>query len=117
MLRLFALLLLLPVAALAQRADTVDAATLRFLDRTTGQRADIVIRKGQVLELGQIQVSLSECRYPESAISQDAYALLTIRDQEIGEDIFSGWMVASAPALNALEHRRYDIWVLRCNAS
>ncbi|MGB0800115.1 MAG: DUF2155 domain-containing protein, partial [Planktomarina sp.] len=28
-----------------------------------------------------------------------------------------GWMVASSPALNALEHPRYDIWVLRCKTS
>ena len=30
------------------------------------------------------------------------------------QTIFSGWMLASSPALNALEHPRYDVWVLRC---
>jgi len=29
-------------------------------------------------------------------------------------NIFSGWMFASSPALNALEHPVYDIWVISC---
>ena len=30
--------------------------------------------------------------------------------------LFSGWMYASSPGLNALEHPVYDIWVIRCTA-
>jgi hypothetical protein len=38
---------------------------------------------------------------------------------EMGREgvVFSGWMIASAPALNAMEHARYDIWVMRCITS
>jgi hypothetical protein len=28
--------------------------------------------------------------------------------------VFSGWMIASSPALNAMDHPRYDVWLLRC---
>lgn len=28
--------------------------------------------------------------------------------------LFSGWMFASSPALNALEHPVYDVWVIDC---
>ena len=28
--------------------------------------------------------------------------------------IFSGWMFASSPALNGLEHPVYDVWVIDC---
>jgi hypothetical protein len=28
--------------------------------------------------------------------------------------IFAGWMFASSPALNALEHPVYDVWVIDC---
>lgn len=31
-----------------------------------------------------------------------------------GENIFRGWMFASSPALNALEHPVYDVWVINC---
>ena len=27
---------------------------------------------------------------------------------------FRGWMIASSPALMALDHARYDIWLIRC---
>ena len=32
--------------------------------------------------------------------------------------VFSGWMFASSPALSAMEHAIYDVWVVDCiNAS
>ncbi|MEE9329793.1 MAG: DUF2155 domain-containing protein [Parvularculaceae bacterium] len=31
-----------------------------------------------------------------------------------GEAIFTGWMFASSPALNPLEHPVYDVWVIDC---
>ena len=33
---------------------------------------------------------------------------------ETTQKIFSGWMFASSPALNALEHPVYDVWVIDC---
>ena len=32
-------------------------------------------------------------------------------------EIFSGWMFASSPALSALDHPVYDIWVLECKSN
>ncbi len=34
--------------------------------------------------------------------------------QAEGINIFRGWMFASSPALNALEHPVYDVWVISC---
>lgn len=34
--------------------------------------------------------------------------------QAEGENVFRGWMFASSPALNALEHPVYDVWVINC---
>jgi len=31
--------------------------------------------------------------------------------------LFSGWMFASSPAINALEHPVYDVWVIDCKIS
>jgi len=28
--------------------------------------------------------------------------------------VFSGWMFSSSPAVSALDHPVFDIWVLRC---
>lgn len=29
-------------------------------------------------------------------------------------NIFKGWMLSSSPALNAIEHPVYDVWLLKC---
>jgi len=37
--------------------------------------------------------------------------------QAEGVNIFRGWMFASSPALNALEHPVYDVWVIDCKTT
>ena len=67
------------------------------------------------MDFGRLQVRLAECRFPASDPSADAYAELTITDQRANRQVFSGWMIASAPALSALDDSRYDVWVVACD--
>lgn len=108
-----AALLALPASAQVATSDGT-GAILRALDKVSGRVRDIQINVGQVQELGRIRITLRECRYPRGNRSGDAFALLTVRDAGNQEDVFAGWMVASSPALNAMDHPRYDVWVLRC---
>ena len=48
---------------------------------------------------------------PESTVYLD---ITEIRPGEAPVDLFHGWMFASSPALNGLEHPVYDVWVLEC---
>ncbi|VAW01795.1 cellulase-like protein [hydrothermal vent metagenome] len=89
-------------------------AVLRGLDKVDGQVTDMTLPNGMVAEIGRLSVELKECRYPADDSISDAYAFMTIRDITTSNVLFSGWMLASSPALNALEHPRYDVWVLRC---
>ena len=57
---------------------------------------------------------MDECRYPVDNPASNAFAHLTITESGRDGVVFSGWMVAASPALSALEHPRYDVWVLRC---
>lgn len=91
-------------------------AILRTLDKTMGQSSNIEIANGETVVLGRIAVRLLECRYPQDAPESEAFAHLEIMDLD-GLSLFSGWMIASSPALSALEHPRYDVWVLRCSTS
>jgi len=95
-------------------ASTGAGAILRGLDKINGQASDLDMTNGDVTEFGRLTVELAQCRYPEGNPAGDAYAFLTIRETASGRELFSGWMLASSPALNPLEHPRYDIWVLRC---
>lgn len=90
---------------------------LRALDKLTGDVQDLDIVIGQVAVFGRISVYLADCRYPEGNRSGDAYAYVMVHAQGVEDPVFSGWMVSSSPALNAMDHARYDIWPLTCNAS
>ena len=91
------------------------SAVVRGLDKLNGTVTDLTLAVGETQSLGRLQVTLGECRYPVRNPVGNAYAYLTIREAGDQEADFSGWMIASAPALNALEHPRYDVWVMRCN--
>ncbi|MCF3593885.1 DUF2155 domain-containing protein [Rhodobacteraceae bacterium LMO-12] len=117
MTRLLALIAALVVAGVQAQAEDVvvgRGAILRGLDRITGDVADITLMNGDVVRMGRLMIALGECRYPESNPTGEAYAYLAIGEDSEEEPVFTGWMIASSPALNAMQHRRYDVWVLRC---
>ena len=99
------------------KAATAGGALLRGLDRVSGALTDLEMKNGDTLEFGRLKVNLAECRYPEGNPSGDAFSFLTIHYQDDARPVFEGWMIASSPALNALDHPRYDVWVLRCITS
>jgi hypothetical protein len=69
----------------------------------TGETADIELALGQKAVSGRLTIRLDACRYPADNPASDAQAHLTIMDTGIAEPVFEGWMVASSPALSALD--------------
>lgn len=119
-LRLASLLgaVLLAGPAISQQATIADSGVeLRALDKISGEVVDFELTPGQTKQLGRIQVTLNECRYPTGNPAGDAFAFLVIRNAGETATVFEGWMIASSPALNALDHSRYDVWALRCITS
>ena len=88
---------------------------LRGLDTLNGSTQDIDIRTGETVRYGHLDIIADSCRVPNGNASGDAYAFLRIRDIRENSPRFSGWMFASSPALSALDHPRYDVWVLSCS--
>lgn len=115
--RIALILALLAGGAAAQEATTAPGAILRGLDKIDGVLSDIEMQAGGTTRFGQLTIELDECRYPAGNPSGDAYAYLVIREENNPDPIYSGWMIASSPALNALDHSRYDVWVMRCTTS
>ncbi len=98
-------------------SDVAQTALLRGLDRINGTARDIVITVGETVIYERLEVTLLACRYPQGDINSDAFAQLIIKDIREDEPRFIGWMFASSPALSALDHPRYDVWVLSCQIS
>lgn len=93
-----------------------NVAFLRGLDTITGATQDIVIPVNEEAKFGRLTVSVRSCRYLPENPSLYSYAFVTVHESNNPQPLFSAWMIASAPALSAIEHPRYDIWLIRCNA-
>ncbi|OJI93059.1 uncharacterized protein DUF2155 [Planktotalea frisia] len=100
-----------------QKASSGTGAELRVLDKVSGQSSNYDLMSGSSMQLGQLTISLRSCRFPEGAPANDAFAYIDVTETQTAQPIFGGWMIASSPALNAMEHSRYDVWVLRCKTS
>lgn len=107
----------LAVQGAAQEVSSAPGGVLRGLDKTSGQTVDIEMRSGQSRRYGALEILMTDCRYPAGNPSGNAFAALQITEVGKADPLFSGWMIASSPALSALEHQRYDVWVIRCTTS
>jgi hypothetical protein len=119
MIRSVVLAVSLAVASVAGAEETANATAgeVRVLDKITGAITDLTLQVGQTQELGHLKVTMGECRYPVANPLGDAFGELTITYQDNPIPVFQGWMIAKAPALNAMDHPRYDVWMLRCITS
>lgn len=113
--RLAILVALMAAPAAAQEMAEAPGAQLRILDKLTGEVQDVTLDRGQSMTTGRLTVRVDDCRSPADNTVAEADAHLTILDEASPDPVFNGWMLATAPALSALDHPRYDVWVLRCD--
>jgi hypothetical protein len=101
----------------AAEADFMDVAVLQGLDKVTARVSRIEVAVGETVTFGALEIAADACykRPPEE--TPESAAFLRISETQPGEEpetVFSGWMFASSPALSALGHPVYDIWVIDC---
>ncbi len=69
------------------------------------------------MKFGTLEITMRSCRSNPPEEAPESVAFLEVVDLgHTGEvtKVFSGWMFASSPALNPLEHAVYDVWVIDC---
>jgi hypothetical protein len=104
--------------AFAQRA------VVRGLDKITGHARDYTLTLGRPARVGSLEVIARSCskaapeETPEVRIFLQIYDHPAAREGEESErrQVFEGWMFASSPGLNGLEHPTYDIWAIDCRS-
>jgi hypothetical protein len=107
------------LAALPAPAQAIqmEAAVLQGLDKITARISTIKVAVGETVNFGSLQITLRACDKKPPEETPESAAFLQIVEQKQGEQPvtrFSGWMFASSPALSAMEHPVYDLWVLDC---
>lgn len=107
-------------AAGSAAAQGGEAAILQGLNKVTARISTFEAPVGQVVRFGTLEITVRTClkrppeEPPESAVFLD---IREIRPNEMPQPRFRGWMFASSPALSALEHPVYDVWVIDCKAA
>ncbi|MEM9434971.1 MAG: DUF2155 domain-containing protein [Pseudomonadota bacterium] len=102
------------VSQTREAVSSAPAAILRGLDKVSGDAVDLPLEAGESKAFGRLDIALRDCRYPSDNPTGNAYAQLQITERSRNDVVFDGWMVASSPALMALDHPRYDVWVIGC---
>lgn len=95
----------------------VNGVVLQGLDKITARVSTIEAPIDKAVRFGSLEITALACdkKPPEELPESAAYLVIRdIRPDEGPVKLFRGWMFASSPALSALEHPVYDIWVLDC---
>ncbi len=92
-------------------------AILRGVDKITGRIKTMQAEVGNQITFGNLMIDVIRCytRPPEETPENSAY-LNIVENLNNGkkQEVFSGWMFSSNPALSAMEHPVYDVWVIGC---
>lgn len=89
-------------------------AILRGLDKISGRAIDINAPAGVPVRFGTLTITARYCYTVPPEEPPETAAFIQIDDGTPLKRAFSGWMFASTPALNGLEHPVYDVWVITC---
>jgi hypothetical protein len=87
------------------------------LDKIAARTAKFEVNMKQKVFYNTLIVTVLACKTRPPEEPPESAAFLDVQERKSDgtvQKIFSGWMFASSPALNALEHPVYDVWVISC---
>jgi len=116
--QVFALALGLTLAPTAPAgADPYGVAVLQALDKVTARVTTLEAPLGETIKYNTLEITARACdkKPPEETPESTAFLdIWEVRPDEPMQSVFRGWMFASSPAVSAMEHPVYDVWVLDC---
>ena len=103
-------------SAQAKEIET-NTARLQAMDKMTGKVSVIEVPVNGEIKFGSFSIVVRACKTRPPEEMPDNFAFVDVVDeQQDGSkvNIFKGWMISSSPALHAVEHPIYDVWLLQC---
>jgi len=116
--RVLALILLAGLASPAM-AETISNPIASFsgLDKITGRITNFDVYIDETVQFGALQITPRVCYTRPPTETQRTSVFIEVDQVSLkggSERIFTGWMFADSPALNAIDHPVYDIWLVDC---
>ncbi|WP_291394183.1 DUF2155 domain-containing protein [Devosia sp.] len=103
-------------------AETIANPVAQFsgLDKITGRITTFDVYVNETVQFGALQITPRACYTRPPTETQRTSVFVEVDQVNLSgkiERIFTGWMFADSPALNAIDHAVYDIWLLDCKQS
>lgn len=95
-------------------------ATFSGLDKISGRIIQFDVALNETVQFGALQVTPRACYTRPPTETQNTTAFVEVDEITLKAEIrriFSGWMFASSPGLNAVEHPIYDVWLIDCKTT
>ncbi|MDP9590825.1 UNVERIFIED_ORG: hypothetical protein J2W19_003389 [Shinella zoogloeoides] len=111
-------LALVPVSAAAARIEN-PVAVFSGIDKITGRITSFDVYIGETVQFGALQVTPKVCYSRDDTEAQKITSFVEVDEITLDRKIrriFTGWMFADSPGLNAVEHPVYDVWLTECKA-
>ena len=102
----------------AQAARISNAvAVFAGLDKITGRVTSFDVYINETVQFGALQVTPKVCYSRDDTEAQKVDGFVEVDEITLDRKIrriFTGWMFADSPGLNAVEHPIYDVWLTGC---
>jgi len=105
--------------AFAQEENRIENRVAEFsgIDKITGRIITFDVYVDETVQFGALQVTPRVCYSRPVTETPKTTAFLEVDEITLERKIrriFTGWMFADSPGLNAVEHPVYDIWLKNC---
>ncbi|UHS61431.1 DUF2155 domain-containing protein [Agrobacterium vaccinii] len=112
---------LVPMTALVTPASAARienrVAVFSGIDKITGRITSFDVYLNETVQFGALQVTPKVCYSRDDTEAQKIDAFIEVDEITLDRKIkriFTGWMFADSPGLNAVEHPIYDVWLTGC---
>ena len=109
----------LPAVSDAARIEN-PVAVFSGIDKITGRITSFDVYVGETVQFGALQVTPRVCYSRDDTEAQKITSFIEVDEITLDRKIrriFTGWMFADSPGLNAVEHPVYDVWLTECKAT
>ena len=92
-------------------------AVFAGLDKITGRITTFDVYMNETVQFGALQVTPKVCYSRDATEAQKVDGFVQVEEITLDRKIrriFTGWMFADSPGLNAVEHPIYDVWLTGC---